>query len=244
MQVFGMSSLDSTPSNTELFQRRLSSSSFQRRNVLLFAVKELLNWFVNLSLTMNPQSKRDKTWNDHVQEYGPTFDGVCWFNLRGGWGEKYTLVECSSRFLRHKSDKLLHWSLHPACSAWFQFYTKDEATVGLGANCKCAWSSRKNIPCDLYMEHLNHESKGTIGSLGPNVSSVNGCTDRKECRRAYEDHYPIRFYQWTQPWVWKILEVLHSIGPHQAFSSHSLEKKTRSLSLIANRRGLGASYPC
>ena len=31
----------------------------------------------------------------------------------------------------------------------------------------------KNIPCDLYMEHLNRECKGTIGSLGPNASSVN-----------------------------------------------------------------------
>ena len=31
----------------------------------------------------------------------------------------------------------------------------------------------KDIPCDLYMEHLNRECKGTTGSLGPNVSSVN-----------------------------------------------------------------------
>ena len=31
----------------------------------------------------------------------------------------------------------------------------------------------KNIPCDLYMEHLNRQCKGTIGSLGPTVSSVN-----------------------------------------------------------------------
>lgn len=31
----------------------------------------------------------------------------------------------------------------------------------------------KDIPCDLYMEHLNRECKGTIGSLGPNASSVN-----------------------------------------------------------------------
>ena len=32
---------------------------------------------------------------------------------------------------------------------------------------------KKNIPCDLYMEHLIRECKDTIGSLGPNVSSVN-----------------------------------------------------------------------
>ena len=44
--------------------------SIQRRNVLLLAVKELFNRFFDLSFTMNPQSKPDKTVkHDHVQEY-------------------------------------------------------------------------------------------------------------------------------------------------------------------------------
>ena len=44
MQVFGMSSLHSTSSNTELFlEKSVKLNTFQRRNVFLLAVKELLN---------------------------------------------------------------------------------------------------------------------------------------------------------------------------------------------------------
>ena len=62
MQAFGMSSMDSTPSNTELLknpEQAVKLDSIQRRNVLLFAVKELLNRFVDLPSTMNPPSKPD-----------------------------------------------------------------------------------------------------------------------------------------------------------------------------------------
>ena len=34
----------------------------------------------------------------------------------------------------------------------------------------------KNIPCDLFLEHLSHECKGAIGSLGSNVLSVDSVT--------------------------------------------------------------------
>lgn len=34
----------------------------------------------------------------------------------------------------------------------------------------------KNIPCGLFMEHLNRERKGAIGSLGSNVLSVDSGT--------------------------------------------------------------------
>ena len=44
--------------------------SIKKPSVLLLAVKELSNRFVDLSFTMNPQSKPDKTVkHDHVQEY-------------------------------------------------------------------------------------------------------------------------------------------------------------------------------
>ena len=71
MQAFGMSSLDTTPLNTELFpEQAVKLDSIQRQNVLLLAVKELLNRFVDLSSTMNPPSKPDNTVkHDHVQGY-------------------------------------------------------------------------------------------------------------------------------------------------------------------------------
>ena len=73
MQVFGMSSLHSTSSNTELFlEKSVKLNTFQRQNVFLFAVKELvLNWFVNLSLHL-------MDFADSIREGGGERIICCW----------------------------------------------------------------------------------------------------------------------------------------------------------------------
>ena len=93
-----MSSLDSTPSNTELFlEKAVELDSIQRRNVLLLAVKELLNRFVDLSFTRNLQSTPDKTVkHEYVQEYAKEVLSLLTQSKRGMGRELYVAGECSS----------------------------------------------------------------------------------------------------------------------------------------------------
>ena len=183
MQVFGMPSLDSTPSNTELFpEKAVELDSIQRRNVLLLAVKELLNRFVDLSFTMNQQSKPDKmVEHDHVQEYAKEVLSLGLLlmefvdSIREGDGER---IICCWRvfFPIFKATNRTNYSIEAfilLAQHDFIFTPRMKQQLVWERTVNVHGRPAKNIPCDLYMEHLNRECKGTIGSLGPNVSSVN-----------------------------------------------------------------------
>ncbi len=69
MQVFGMSSLDSPPSNTELFPAESSQlDSLQRGKILMTAVKEIIDRFVDLSLPTAPETPPDHDEPDRSSE--------------------------------------------------------------------------------------------------------------------------------------------------------------------------------
>lgn len=182
VQVFGMSPLDDTPFNTKLFTKEaVNLNSVERRNVCLLAVRELLNHFVDLSFAIASTSTVDGTKYDHIQEYAKEVlsmglllmefadairegDGLrilcCWrvfFPIFKATNRSNYSVEAFNLLVQHDF----------ICTPRLRQQLVWERTVNVHGRLG------KNIPCDLYMEHLNHECKGAIGSLGPNISSVN-----------------------------------------------------------------------
>lgn len=199
MQVFGMSSLDSTPSNTTLFPVKASGlDSLQRRKVLMLAIKEIIDQFIDMSLpetlpdddpgpgpserkTRLKKSHKSKTpsQQDHVRQYaGEVLTiGLLLMEfidaIREGDGLRN--LRCWRVFLPiMKATNRTNYSIEA-----FNLLAQHDFVLSPRAKQQIIWERTvnvsgvrgKNISCDLFMEHLNRECKGAMGSLGSNINS-------------------------------------------------------------------------
>ena len=81
----------------------------------------------------------------------------------------YVVGNTCSLYSKHYTVPITRWKPSP-CQHNITSYLVREC----GSNCYGAINVHgqlgKNIPCDLHMEHLNRESKSSIGGLGANIT--------------------------------------------------------------------------
>ena len=147
----------------------------------LLALRELLNQFVDLSFAVTSPSTPDHTKYDHIQEYAREFLSIGLLlmefadSIREGDGLR---ILCCWRvfFPISKATIRTNYSVET-----FNLLFQHDSIFTPRLRQQLIWERTvnvhgrpgHNVPCDLYIEYLNHECKGAIGSLGPNVSSVN-----------------------------------------------------------------------
>ena len=175
MDTFEMTSIDDVPSNTDFFPEEATNlDSIQRRNVLLLGVKALLSKFVDLSFS-EPSAKPDE--KDHVQEYVvEVFSlGLLLMEFADGIreGDGQRILRCWCFFLPlFKATNRTNYSIEAftlLAQHDFIFSERLKQQLIYERTINTHGHPSKNIPCDLFMEHLNRECKEAIGSLGSNI---------------------------------------------------------------------------
>ena len=174
MTAFQMSSLDDTPS-TDIFSADSDSST--RRRFFLDAIQNVLDDHIDISIDGEGNSDEARD-DDHVLSYARDvltlellyieFQDA----IREGDGER--LLRCWRYLLLiFKVSHHTNYSVEAFTLLAQYHFTFSERM------CKqLIWSRTinvhgqlgKNIPCDLHMEHLNRECKGSIGGLGANIT--------------------------------------------------------------------------
>ena len=144
----------------------------------MLGVHELLNKFVDISFPTTPPKPHNTT--DHIQEYAREVLSMGLLlmefvdSIREGDGQR--ILRCSRVFLPiFKATNRTNYSIETfnlLAQHDFVFTPRMKQQLMWERTVNVHGRPGKNIPCDLYMEHLNRECKGAMGSLGPNVSSV------------------------------------------------------------------------
>lgn len=178
MTVFQVSSVDDQPGDSTLFPEDSSHlEPVQRRNVLLLAVEQVLDKFVNLSY--GDESDRPSE-SDRVQAFACdvlTLDLLYMeFTdaIREGDGSR--ILACWKFFLLiFKASNRTNYSIEAFnLLAQDQFLFSPQLVMQLKWICTVNTHGRpgKNIPCDLHMEHLNRECKSGLRGLGSNITDM------------------------------------------------------------------------
>lgn len=172
MTVFGMSSTDDTPS---VFPKEADELSTQERcQVLLFAIKEYMGGFIDITLhgqTLNP--------DDHVQQYAREVLTLglllMEFNDAIHEGDGHRIIRCWRYFLvLFKATKRTNYSIEAfTLLAQHDLLYSPRMAMQLLTNrtINTHGKAGKNIPCDLHLEHLNKEAKNSIAGLGSNITN-------------------------------------------------------------------------
>ena len=188
MEVFEMSTLDSTPANTKLFPAESSQlDSNQCRSVLLLAVREIIEKFVSVSLpahsTDGSLSVDNESYStchaDHLMEYACEVlsTGLLLMEFIDGIreGDGYRILRCWRAFLPiFKATNRKNYSIEA-----FTFLVQHDFLFSPRLRQQLVWERTvnvhgmpgRNISCDLLMEHLNRVCKGAMGNLGSNIQS-------------------------------------------------------------------------
>lgn len=177
MTVFGMKCLEDEPSK-QLFPEASSElDRVQRMKVMMLAVSEVLDKFVDLSYNENKPTTPPKD-EDHVHAYACNLlsSGLLLMEfvdaIREGDGSR--IIRCWKYFLLHfKEANRKNYSIEAFhLLAQYHFLLSPRMAMQL------MWSrtvnihgrSGKNVPCDLHLEHLNKEAKQSIAGLGSNIT--------------------------------------------------------------------------
>ena len=176
MTAFDMSSVGDTP--TCISAMLEEDDSLQQRRVLLGAINKVLTSHVNFSMDSSSQVQGQEPQLDHILEYGREvmtlgllymefLDGV-----REGDGER--ILRCWRYFLLiFKATGRKNYSIEAfTLLSQYHFLFSERMRMQLQWSRTVNVHGRigKNVSCDLHMEHLNRECKGSIGELGANIT--------------------------------------------------------------------------
>lgn len=173
-----MSSLDDQPGDSTLFPEASSHlGPVQRRNVLLLAVEQVLDKFVNLSYG---NESAQPVESDRVQAYACDVLtlGLLYMEftdaIKEGDGSR---ILCCWKFfmLIFKASNRTNYSIEA-----FNLLAQEKFLFSPRLAMQLKWSRTvnthgrpgKNIPCDLHMEHLNRECKSGLRGLGSNITDM------------------------------------------------------------------------
>ena len=179
MTMFGMASLDDTPSQEFFPIESVESNSLERRRIFLSVLQQLLVRFVDLNLTFSEDvSEDDSNDVDTVHEYAKELIslGLLLMNfndaVREGDGDR--IMRCWRFFLSlFKASDKTNYSIEA-----FTLLAQEKYLLSERMAMQLKWSRTinvhglpgKNISADLHMEHLNRECKQSISGLGANVT--------------------------------------------------------------------------
>ena len=179
MTMFGMASLDDTPSQEFFPIESVESNSLERRRIFLSVLQQLLVRFVELNLTFSEYvSEDDSNDVDTVHEYAKELIslGLLLMNfndaVREGDGDR--IMRCWRFFLSlFKASDKTNYSIEA-----FTLLAQEKYLLSERMAMQLKWSRTinvhglpgKNISADLHMEHLNRECKQSISGLGANVT--------------------------------------------------------------------------
>ena len=189
MNFFGMSSLIDEPSSIYFPEMLNKLTLLQKRRVLMLALTEFAKEFVNMSVLKElaesissenkPKEDKSKQENtDSVYEYArETLSlGLLYAEfsdaIREGDGNR--IIRCWKYFLLiFKAARRKNYAIEA-----FTLLAQEKFLLSPRQSLQLKWSRTinthglpgKNIPCDLYMEHLNRESKSALSGLGSNIT--------------------------------------------------------------------------
>ena len=177
MTVFDMTAVSDRPSES-LFPRDVEDKdSLHRRQVLLDAVKIVMDKFVDFSMDSEGRGEEDGD-KDHVCEYARDVLtlGLMYMEfadaIREGDGGR--ILRCWRHLLLiFKATGRKNYSIEAFnLLSQYQYIFSERMRMQLvwGRTVNTRGLPGKNIPCDLHMEHLNRECKGSISGLGANIT--------------------------------------------------------------------------
>ena len=176
MNFFQMESLDDTPKSSHFTQSLSELDSDERISLVLRAVSDLLNRFVDLTFCLQPQPTQPD--HDCVHAYACevlTLGLVLTeFNDAVREGDGTRIIRCWRYFLLFfKASNRSNYAIEA-----FTLLTQFDFLLPHRLARQLAWSrtinthgrAGKNVSCDLHMEHLNREAKNQISGLGSNIT--------------------------------------------------------------------------
>lgn len=176
MHLFGMSSLEDTPSD-EFFPHDCARDSLQKRRVLMNALRALTKKFIHLKVEFK-ESIVVPDQIDAVEEYACETLSLglllMEFNDAIHEGDGSRIFRCWRFFLPlFKAADRTNYSIEA-----FTILAQEKYLLSPRMAMQLKWSRTinvhglpgKNIPADLHMEHLNRECKQSISGLGANIT--------------------------------------------------------------------------
>ena len=183
MTVFGMSSLHDAPSSEFLPDTPSQEDTIHTRRVLLDAVKKVMDTYVHLSFN-EPESQNEHGGcdsnrpHDHILEYASDVLtlGLLYMEFVDGIheGDGERILRCWRYFLllfRATGRKNYAVEAFTLLTQYHFLYTERmQMQLLWSRTVNIHGRQGKNVPCDLHMEHLNRECKGSISGLGANIT--------------------------------------------------------------------------
>ena len=103
--------------------------------------------------------------------FWPVLHGVCRCSTRRRWTEISTMLEISTSDIQIKWPyELLNWGFYITCTILLHFFRANAYATNVEPHHHIHGRIGKNVSCDLHMEHLNRECKGSISGLGANIT--------------------------------------------------------------------------
>ena len=179
MNLFGMKSLDDTPSEEFFPTESLELDTLQRRRILLDCLHKLSNQFVDVNLNFSEDVNCEEhqqldTVNEYVKEVLSLGLLLLEFNDSVSEGDGNRILRCWRYFLPlFKASDRTNYSVEA-----FTLLAQEKLLLSPRMVMQLKWSGTinihgrpgKNIPADLHMEHLNRECKDAISGLGANIT--------------------------------------------------------------------------
>ena len=178
MAVFKMESLEDQPTEEMFSKESLTSDDTVKRSTLLKAILSVLQEHVSLPSIAEHVDFAEESPKDHVQEYARETLSLglifleCQDATREGDGER--IIRCWRYLLLiFKESGRTNYSTEAfTLLSQFQFLFSERMQMQI------MWCRTvnvhglpgRNIPCDLFNEHLNRECKESIRGLGSNIT--------------------------------------------------------------------------
>lgn len=177
MTAFKMSSLDDKPS-TEIFPSDLTEGNASvRQTCLLNAIQCVLHDHVDMSICDAEQKVKERD-DDHILSYARDVLSLGLFYMefqdavKEGDGER--ILRCWHYLLLvFKASGRSNYSVEAftlLAQYHFTFSERMRKQLIWNRTINAHGLRGKNIACDLHMEHLNRECKGSISGLGANIT--------------------------------------------------------------------------
>jgi L1 cell adhesion molecule like protein len=178
MKYLGMKKVSDTPFHPQLPDELWTECDDKRRDILLGVAMEITAKYVNIDVSFKNQ-KKESSHDDKVQCYATNFltHGLIYMefsdSIREGDGQR---ILCCWRYLLlyFKANQRQNYSieaLNLLCQYSFLF-TQRQAHQLIWSRCVNTHGIEgKNIPSDLYNEHLNRLCKVAVANLGPNKTA-------------------------------------------------------------------------
>ena len=180
MTAFKMSSNTDKPLSELFPEASREGDTLQRRRIVLDAVKKVMDKYVNFSIESQSEGEGgdNNGEKDRVLEYACDVLtlGLLYMEfvdaVRGGDGERILL--CWRYFLLlFKATGRKNYSIEASTLLMqynFLFTERMRMQLLWSRTVNVHGRPGKNVSCDLYMEHLNREYKGSIAGLGANIT--------------------------------------------------------------------------